>query len=153
MAHGSGRFSADGDAQAHELIWRIAITGTATTELFLDGASVAAILPSTNSVWHGIIDISSICTAQGNGTTVTGDVAATSYKVTIKRIGTTTSLVGTVQEIGSINADVSMAAVAFIITNNDTNESLQIAFTPPPTAGSTTTIRVMATFRGTQIKY
>jgi hypothetical protein len=152
-SHASGQFSAQGDAQAHELIWRRAITGTATTELFLDGASVAAILPSTNSVWHGIIDISSICTAQGNGTTVTGDVAATSYKVTIKRIGTTTSLVGTVQEIGSINADVSMAAVAFIITNNDTNESLQIAFTPPPTAGSTTTIRVMATFRGTQIKY
>jgi hypothetical protein len=152
-SHASGAFSAAGDAQAHELIWRRAITGTATTELFLDGASVAAILPSTNSVWHGIIDISSICTAQGDGTTVTGDVAATSYKVTIKRIGTTTSLVGTVQEIGSLNADVSMAAVAFIITNNDTNESLQIAFTPPPTAGSTTTIRVIATFRGTQIKY
>jgi hypothetical protein len=152
-SHASGQFSAQGDAQAHELIWRRAITGTAQTELFLDGASVEAILPSTNSVWHGIIDISSICTAQGDGTTVTGDVAATSYKVTIKRIGTTTSLVGTVQEIGSLNADVSMAAVAFIITNNDTNESLQIAFTPPPTAGSTTTIRVMATFRGTQIKY
>jgi hypothetical protein len=152
-SHASGQFSAQGDAQAHELIWRREITGTATTELFLDGASVAAILPSTNSVWHGIIDIASICTVAGAGTTVVGDVAATSYKATIKRLNTNTALVGSVQEIGTLNADVSMAAVAFIITNNDTNESLQIAFTPPPTAAADTVIRVVATFRGTQIKY
>jgi hypothetical protein len=153
VSHAGGQFSAQGDAQSHELIWRREITGTTQTELFLDGASAAAILPSTNSVWHGIIDITSICTVTGTGTTVVGDVAATSYKVTIKRIGTATSLVGTVQEIGTLNANTSMAAVAFLIDNNDTNESLRIQFTPPPTAGSTTVIRVVATFRGTQIKY
>ena len=153
VSHASGQFSATGDAQAHELIWRRAITGTAQTELFLDGASTAAILPGTNSVWHGIIDISSICTVTGAGTTVVGDVAATSYKVTIKRIGTATSLVGTVQEIGTLNANTSMAAVAFLIDNNDTNESLRIQFTPPPTAAAATVIRVVATFRGQQIQY
>jgi hypothetical protein len=153
QAHASGRFSASGDAQAHELIWRREITGTATTELFLDGASVAAILPSTNSVWHGIVDVVAICTVAGAGTTVVGHVEATSYKVTIKRIGTTTSLVGGVQEIGITNADASMSTAAFIITNNDTNESLQIAFTPPTTAAANTVIRAVATFRGTQIKY
>jgi hypothetical protein len=152
-AHASGQFSAQGDAQSHELIWRREITGTAQTELFLDGASVAAILPATNTVWHGIIDITSICTVAGAGTTVVGDVAATSYKATIKRLNTNTSLVGTVQEIGSINANTSMAAVAFTINANDTNESLRILFTPPPTAAANTVIRVVATFRGTQIKY
>jgi hypothetical protein len=153
LAHASGRFAATGDAQAHELIWRRAITGTAQTELFLDGASIAAILPGTNSVWNGIIDVTAICTVTGNGTTVVGHVDATSYKVTIKRIGTTTSLVGGVQEIGITNADASMATSAFTIDNNDTNESLRVQFTPPTTAGSTTVIRAIATFRGQQIQY
>jgi len=153
VAHASGQFSAQGDAQAHELIWRREITGTAQTELFLDGSSIAAILPGTNTVWNGIIDITSICTVTGDGTTVVGDVAATAYKVTIKRIGTTTSLVGGVQEIGITNADASMSTAVFTIDNNDTNESLRVQFTPPSTAGSTTVIRAVATFRGTQIKY
>lgn len=152
-SHASGQFSARGDAQAHELVWRAAVTGTAQTELFLDGASAAAILPSTNAIWHGVIDVAAVCTATGDGTTIVGHVEATSYKVTIKRIGTTTSLVGTVQEIGTTNADGSMATAAITIDNNDTNESLRIRFTPPGTAGSTTVIRVVATFRGLQIQY
>lgn len=154
-AFARGRFSANGDAQGHELIWRRLVTGAPVggTELFLDGASIAAILPSTNAIWQGIIDIAAICTATGNGTTVTGDVEATSYKVTIKRIGTATSLVGTVQEIGTTNADTSMASGVFTIDNNDTNESLRIVYTSPVTAGTTTTIRAVATFRGLQIQY
>jgi hypothetical protein len=153
MAHGAGEFAVTGDAQAHELIWRRAITGTAITELFLDGASIAAILPATNTVWHGTVDVVAICTVAGTGTTVVGHVEATSYKVTIKRIGTTTSLVGGVQEIGITNADASMSTSVFTIDNNDTNESLRIQFTPPSTAAADTVIRAVATFRGTQIKY
>jgi hypothetical protein len=153
-ARNSGSFAnVLGDNQVHELIWRREVTGTAQTELFLDGASIAAILPGTNSVWNGIIDITSICTTTGDGTTVVGHVSATAYKVTIKRIGTTTSLVGGVQEIGITNADASMSTAVFTIDNNDTNESLRVRFTPPSTAGSTTVIRAVATFRGTQIKY
>jgi hypothetical protein len=153
ISHAGGLFTAQGDAQSHELIWRRAITGTAQTELFLDGTSIAAILPGTNSVWNGIIDIAAICTVTGDGTTVVGHVEATAYKVTIKRIGTTTSLVGAVQEIGITNADASMSTAVFTIDNNDTNESLRVRFTPPATAGSTTVIRAVATFRGTQIQY
>jgi hypothetical protein len=157
VSHSSGSYDANtrGQAQAHELIWRRAITGAPVggTELFLDGASVAAILPATNSVWHGIIDVSAICTATGNGTTVTGDVEATSYKVTIKRIGTNTVLVGTVQEIGTTNADASMSTGIFTIDANNTNESLRIVFTSPTTAGTTTAFRALAVFRGTQIQY
>ena len=146
---GSGVF---GDAQAHELIWRREITGTAQTELFLDGASIAAILPATNALWQGTIEIAAICTVVGNGTTTLGDAQGTSYKVTIKRLGATTALVGTVQEIGTTNADPSALGV-FTIDANDTNESLRIQFTPPPSAGSTTVHRVVATFRGLQIQY
>jgi hypothetical protein len=153
ISHAGGQFSAQGDAQSHELIWRRAVTGTAITELFLDGTSVAAILPTTNSVWHGTVDVVAICTVAGAGTTVVGHVEATSYKVTIKRIGTTTSLVGGVQEIGITNADASMSTAVFTIDNNDTNESLRVQFTPPATAAADTVIRAVATFRGTQIKY
>jgi hypothetical protein len=153
QVHASGQFSAQGDAQAHELIWRRAITGTAITELFLDGASAAAILPTTNSVWHGTIEIVAICTNAGGGTTIVGDVEAASYLTTIKRIGANTTLVGGVQQIGITNADASMSTASFTIDANNTNESLRIQFTPPATANATTQIRVVATFRGTQIKY
>lgn len=152
-AHASGQFSAAGDAQVHELIWRRAITGTAQTELFLDGSSAAAVLGTTNTLWHGILNVSAICTTAGNGTTTVGHVEATSYKVTIKRIGSTTSLVGTVQEIGTTNADATMSTAVFTVDNNDTNESLRIRFTPPSTAGSTTVIRCLASFSGHQLKY
>lgn len=152
QSYAAGGFSAAGDAQAHELIWRRLVTGTTITELFLDGASIAAILPATNALWQGTIEIAAICTVVGNGTTTLGDAQGTSYKVTIKRLGATTTLVGTVQEIGTTNADPSALGV-FTIDANNTNESLRIQFTPPPSAGSTTVHRVVATFRGLQIQY
>ena len=152
QSYAAGGFAAAGDAQSHELIWRRLITGTAQTELFLDGASIAAILPATNTIWQGTIDIAAICSVQGNGTTPVGNSQGTTYKVTIKRIGTTTSLVGTVQEIGTMNNDPTLVGT-FTIDANDTNESLRIQFTPPATAGSTTVHRVVATFRGLQIQY
>jgi hypothetical protein len=151
-ANAAGALSTAGDAQAHELIWRRAVTGTAITEIFLDGASVAAILPATNTLWQGTIEIAAICSVVGNGTTPLGNAQGTTYKVTIKRLGTTTSLVGTVQEIGVMNNDPTVVGT-FTIDANDTNESLRIQFTPPATAGSTTVHRVVATFRGLQIQY
>lgn len=151
-AHANGQFSAKGDAQAHELVWRAAVTGNGITELFLDGASVAAILPGTNCLWQGTIDIAAICTVVGNGTTTLGDAQGTTYKVTIKRLGTATTLVGSVQEIGTMNADPS-ALGGFTIDANNTNESLRIQYTPPATAGSTTVHRVVATFKGLQIQF
>jgi hypothetical protein len=110
-------------------------------------------LPTTNSVWHGTIQIVAICTNAGGGTTIVGDVAAASYLTTIKRIGVNTALVGGVQQIGVTNANASMSTSVFTIDANNTNESLRIQFTPPATANATTEIRVVATFRSTQIKY
>jgi hypothetical protein len=154
IAHASGQFSIRGDAQAHELIWRRAITGTTTTELFLDGTAARAILPATNCIWSGIVNVSAVCTASGDGTTVVGDILATEYSVKIKRIGTNTTLVAAPQIIGtSIVSDASMSTSLFSITADDTNEALAISFTPPGTAGSTTTFRCLARFSGIQTQY
>jgi hypothetical protein len=153
QAHASGRFATTGDAQAHELIWRSLVTGTSPTELFLDGSSTRAILPTTNTIWRGVVDIAAVCTNAGGGTTVVGDVAAGSYEVTIKRLNTSTTLVGTVQIIGTLDTDASMSTANFTIGADDTNEALIIIYIPPATADGTTTFRVVATFRGLQIQY
>jgi hypothetical protein len=153
QAHASGYFAAVGDAQAHELVFRASVTGTAITELFLNGSTIRAILPSTNTIWQGIVDIVAVTTAVGNGTGTAGDIVGTEYKVTIKRIGTSTVIVGTVQEIGTTNSDTSMSTSVFTLDADDTNEALRLRFTPPSTSGTTSTYRVVATFRGTQIRY
>ena len=153
QAYSAGRFTTTGDAQAHELIWRSLVTGTSPTELFLDGSSIRAILPATNTIWRGIIDIASVCTVVGLGSTVVGDVAATSYGVTVKRLSGTTSPVGATQIIGTLDADASMSTANFTIGADDTNEALSIVFVPPSTAAADTVFRVVATFRGLQIQY
>lgn len=153
QVHASGQFSAQGDAQAHELVWRNAITGTTTTELFLDGTAVRAVLPATNTVWKGIINVAAVCTNAGGGTTVVGDVAAIDYTVTVKRIAGNTVLVAAAANITGLDSDASMATSAFVIAADNVNEALTISYTPPATADATTVIRVVATFRGLQIQY
>lgn len=153
QAYSSGQFTALADAQMGTIQMRRAITGTAITELFLDGSSVRAILPSTNAIWMARIQLVAVCTAAGNGTTVAGDVYVTERHAGIKRLNTTTSLVGSVQTIGTAQSDASMSTSVVTITADDTNEALKVEFTPPSTAGSTTTFRVVATVQLTQVKY
>lgn len=153
FAHASGEFASQGDAQRHTLQMRRSITGTSATELFADGSSTRWVL-TANTVWTGILHISAITTSVGNGSGTVGDAIGTSYKVTIKRIGTSTALVGTVQEIGTTNSDASMSTSVFTIDADDTNEALRIQFTPPSaTAGSTSVYRVHAVFDGNQLGY
>lgn len=156
-AWSSGNFSTNGDNQTFTLhFWR-SITGTGSAELFLDGSTTRAILLSTNTIWNGIINISAVCTGVGNGPSIVlGDVEATSYKVTIKRINTpsTSSIVGSVQEIGTTNSNTSMSTGVFTIDADTSNNALRLQYTPPNTGGgSTSTFRVNASFIGTQIRY
>lgn len=153
QAHSSGQFSVVGDAQRGVLQMRRAITGTTISELFLDGSSVRAILPATNCLWMAQVQLVAICTAAGNGTTVVGDSYVTERHAGIKRLNTTTSLVGSVQTIGTAQSDASMSTSVVTITADDTNEALKVEFTPPSTAGSTTTFRVVATIHLTQVQY
>ena len=154
QAYSAGQFSALADAQMATIQMRRLITGTAIADLFLDGASVLAILPATNTLWMARVQIAAICTNVGGGSTlVLGASYVTERHVGIKRLNTTTSLVGTVQTIGAAQSDTTMSTSAVTITANDTDEALRIQFTPPSTAGASSTIRVVATIQLTQVKY
>jgi len=156
---GSGRFgsSGNGDAQTSNIrLWR-SITGTAATELFLDGASLRAILPlptgATNGrLWNAIVQLSAICTTAG-GTVTVGEAFIGTYNLGIKRIGATTSLVGTVQNMITAQSDSNMSTSAVTITADDGNDCLKIEFTPPSGANASTVIRVVATVYLTEVGY
>lgn len=152
QAYSAGSFTALADAQMATIQMRRAITGTAITDLYLDGASIQPILPATNTLWMVRIQLVAICTAAGNGTTVVGDAYVTERQAGIKRLNTTTSLVGSVTATAT-NGNTSMSTSVVTITADDTNEALRVQFTPPSTAGSTTTFRVVATVELTQVKY
>ena len=151
-----GRFVASSDAQTSSIILRREITGTGISELFLEGSSTRAILniaspgPTNARAWRAQIDVVAICATVGNGTTVLNDVFAGSYHCAIKRVGTATSLVGTVSVTNEVS-DTSMSTSVVTIDADDTNEALRIQFTPPTTAGSTTVVRVVATAYLTEV--
>jgi len=150
QVHASGRFSAQGDAQSHELIWRREISGgSSATDLFLDGTSLTADI-QPNTVWHGIINITSICSV-GGGAVLIGEVSSTSFRVTIKYTGATAALVGTVQQIGTTDNNTNMSTNIFTIQAS--SNYLQIQYTPPSVSTAAHTFRVVAVFRGLQIQY
>ena len=156
-AKAAGTFNGNGgvgDAQTSSLTFRREITGQNIQELFLDGASLRAILAlptgATNArAWRAQIDVVAICATAG-GTTVLNDVFAGSYHCAIKRVGTTTSLVGAVSVTNEVS-DTSMSTSVVTITADDTNEALKIEFTPPTTANASTVIRVVATAYLTEV--
>jgi hypothetical protein len=160
-ARSNGNFGTRGDNQNSVVGLRKEITGTAQTELFLDGSSLRAILPSgspttTNRLWNAKIQLVAIVTTQGNGTTdsvAVGKSFIGNYAVGIKRIGSNTSLVGAVQDLHAPQYDSGMSTCAVTIDADDTNEALRIRFTPPTGAGSTTVMRVLATVYLTEIGY
>ena len=154
QAYSAGQFTALADAQAATIQMRTIVTGTGIADLWLDGASVRAILPSTNTLWAVRVQLAAICTNVGGGSTlVLGASYAAERQCAIKRLGTTTSLVGAVQTIGANLSDTTMSTSVVTITADDTNEALRVQFTPPSTAGASSTIRVVATIQLTQIKY
>lgn len=129
------------------------ITGTAQTELFLDGSSAVWVVP-TNAATNFKIHVSAICSDAGNGVGIsTGDSWASWHLGGIKRVGSTTSLIGSVQTPATAQSDAGMSTSVVTIDADDTDESLRVRFTPPSTAGSTTVIRVIATLEITQTSY
>ncbi len=153
----SGRFSTQGDAQTLTWRYRRSITGAGITELSLDGNAISAtgraILVS-NRLWNVNLQVSAICSTVGNGVGITlGDSFVGVYQVGIKRLGSTTTLVGTVQSVITAQSDTGMSTSVVTITADDTNECLKVEFTPPTTAGSTTVIRVVVTATATVAGY
>lgn len=150
----SGRFATNGDAQGSTLILRREITGTAQTELFLDGASVQAILSATNRIWNFRVDVVGVCNTVGNGAGISaGESFVSWHSGGIKRLNTATSIVGTVQAISTAQADTGMATTAVSIVADDASEAISIRITPPSTAGSTTVTRWVATLHLVECAY
>lgn len=153
IAYSAGRFATSGDAQGSILQVRRAITGTAQTELFIDGASIQAILPATNRLWNFRVDVVGVGQTVGNGTFTLGDMWSSWHCGAIKRLNTTTSIVGTVQTMATAQSDANFSTTVVTIDADDTTEALRIRITPPSTAGSTSVTRWVATITLTEVAY
>jgi hypothetical protein len=116
-AHASGRFASNGDAQRARFVLRNKTTTNAAVELFLDGSATRLTIPSGKYL-TGTINIAGI---KSDGT------AAASYirQFSIKNVAATTSLVGTVNTIGTDEA----ASTSISITADDTNDALKVEVT------------------------
>jgi hypothetical protein len=116
-AHSGGRFAADGDAQRARFVLRNRTTTNAAVELFLNGSSTRLTIPSGKYL-TGTINIAGI---KSDGT------AAASYirQFSIKNFAGTTSLVGTVNTVGTDEA----ASTSISITADDTNDALKVEVT------------------------
>lgn len=157
-SHAGGWMSTEGDAQTSDLRVHRKITGTAASELFLDGTSLQAILTAgganpANRIWNARIQVTASTRDPGNGSGATGDSFIGNYEVGIKRIGSATSLVGGGVITNSIESDTGMSGAVVTITADDTTEALKVTFTPPTSAGSTTQTHVVATIYLTELAF
>jgi hypothetical protein len=121
-------------------------TGTGKTELFLDGFGGSAVwVVPASAATNFKIHLTAYCSSAGNGVGInTGDSFVGWYLGGIKRVGSSTSLIGAVQNAATAQSDAGMSTSTVTIDADDTDESLRIRFTPPSTAGTTTVISVKA---------
>jgi hypothetical protein len=134
----AGGFATAGDAQAFNQCVLGKTTTNSGVALTLNGAGTGRITLQTNSVIHAII---TIVGSKSDGSAV----ASYLRQVTIKRVGNTTSLVGTVNTIGTDEA----AGTSIAITADDTNDALIIT----PTGISGETWRWVASVDGAEMVY
>ena len=139
FARAAGRFAALGDAQFVQLVMRIKTTDATATTLMLDGSTTRLTITSGKIMFADIL-ISGI-KSDGSAS------ACYKRKVAIKNVAGTTTLVGTVETIGTDIEDNASTDVA--ITADNTNDALQINVT-----GITSeTWRWVAVVEGIEIAY
>jgi hypothetical protein len=160
VAMGTSGFSSASDAQASILRVYRAITGEAKTQISANGGAENSVLnlptgATAGRVWNARIQLVAVVQTLGSGpdSIALGSSFIGDYMVGIKRIGSTTSLVGSVQTLGTPQADNGMETSVVTITADDTNEALKIEFTPPDDAVAATVIRVVATVYLTEVGY
>jgi hypothetical protein len=118
-AHACGFFSSAGDAQFSRFLLRNKTTNATPTTLFSNGASSRLTIPAGKMLSF----TARITGIKSDGTAV----AEYLRRGVIKRIGSTTSIVGAVETIGTDIEDNALTDVA--ITADDTNDALQINVT------------------------
>lgn len=137
FAHAAGIFSAIGDAQNVRFVMRNKTTTNSAVELFLDGSATRLAIPSGEAL-HATVKIIGI---KSDGTST----AVYLRQFSIKNVAGTTSLVGTVNTVGSDTA----AGTSISITANDTNDALKIEVT----GVTSETWRWVATIDGVEVAY
>jgi hypothetical protein len=119
QAHCSGSFSGttSGDAQRANFVMRNKTTTNSAVELFLDGSATRLTIPSGKYL-TGTINIAGI---KSDGATAARYIR----QFSIKNVAATTSLVGTVDTVGTDIAN----STTISITADDTNDALKVEVT------------------------
>lgn len=127
---------------------RRAVTGTAATELFLDGSSLKATIPSGEK-W--IVEVACLAevlvVGDGTGGIAIDDTYAVTYRCVIANKGGTTALVGTVQADMAAQSDATMSDATFTITADNTGDYLKVTYTGGANTGSSTQTNAYASLR------
>ena len=138
--------------------WRfqIALTTGATTTLSLDGSGTTnLIIPDGNNrAWNVQIDTIAVVTAiTGTATGVSvGDCYRETKQLLFKRIGGTSSIVGTV-DTTAVKSDTSMSTSSLTVTAGASQE-MALTFTAPTfSGGGSVTVRVVSKVMLVEVAY
>ncbi len=154
----NGLFSSQSDAQQSLLTARKLdiLTTAATTVLSLDGTGTTnLIIPNGNNrAWNVQIDTIAVVTAiTGTATGVSvGDCYRETKQLLFKRIGGTSSIVGTV-DTSAIKSDSGMATASMTVTAG-ASQQMALTFTGPTfTGGGSVTCRVVSKVSLVEVAY
>jgi hypothetical protein len=155
---GHGNFAAAGDNQSSIINAKrsAALTTASTTVLSLDGTGTTnLIIPNgSNRAWNVQIDTIAVVTAiTGTATGVSvGHCYSESKQLLFKRIGGTSSIVGTV-DTTAIKSDTGMSTAAITITAGG-SQQMAITFTAPTFAGGgSVTCRIVSKVSLVEVAY
>jgi hypothetical protein len=163
MSHGNYWFTDGGNAnfgsrQLSQLLpyRESALTTAATTVLSLDGTGTTnLIVPlGNNRAWNVTIDTIAVVTAiTGTATGVSvGDCYRETKQLLFKRIGGTSSIVGTV-DTSAIKSDTSMSTAAMSVSAG-ASQQMEITFTAPTfVGGGSVTCRVVSKVMLVEVAY
>jgi hypothetical protein len=158
LSNGNGYFSSDGDSMQSLLTARKldTLTTAATTVLSLDGTGTTnLIIPNGNNrAWNVTIDTIAVVTAiTGTATGVSvGHCYSETKQLLFKRIGGTSSIVGTV-DTSAIKSDSGMSTASITISAGG-SQQMAITFTAPTFAGGgSVTCRVVSKVSLVEVAY
>jgi hypothetical protein len=158
QAKASGSFtgitSDIGIAQASEVIVRrltSAVNSGDNSQLYADAAQSELLIPfGSNRSWNVIVETVAVCTIVGSGSGTVGDTYTSVYQLGFKRVGGTSTIVGTATLISS-NSGAGMAGALMVFSVGASND-LKIEFQAPSTA-TATTFRIVSNVRLVEIDF
>jgi hypothetical protein len=157
VANAMGGFSGvTGSAQTSRMNIKTSVTGDSTTitQLWLNDVNSHMTLLGTNRIWNAKLQCSAIVSVAGTGSSVVaGDALVQSFELGIKRVGSSTSLVGSViTTLDQRNAN--MAGAAFLVDADDSNaEALRVRFKPAAGSSATTVTRCHCAVHLSEVGY